>query len=93
MTGNAILQSAETAAALARVDERIKNLEGRLSTAHKRIDGLEKVVREDLKGIHDALQPLRDWMNQGKGGMVLLLAGGGIGGGAIGALLTRWLAS
>ncbi len=91
MTDNGILQSTKTAVELGKLDERLKNMEDRLHTAHKRIDGLEAIVREDLKEIRKSLEPLKEWMNRGKGGMAILVAGGGLGGGAIASLIAWWM--
>lgn len=77
-------QSPKSVAAVAALNERIRNLEGRLDSAHKRIDKLEAMIREDfkeikadLKAISESIQPIRDWMNRGKGwaAATLLLAG------------------
>ncbi|KKN51097.1 hypothetical protein LCGC14_0626070 [marine sediment metagenome] len=45
---NGAQQSLKTAAALARLDERLKGLETSLTTAHGRIDKVQDLVREGI---------------------------------------------
>lgn len=83
-------QSVKTAADVARLEQSIANLVERLSTAHSRIDKLERMIREDFKeireglhGIADTIQPIRDWMNRGKGWAAAMLLLASIFGAAI----------
>ncbi len=85
-------QSVKTAEALGRIDERLRNLEGKINTAHKRIDKLEGMMLGEIKGIRDDLQPLRDWMNRGKGGVAVLVMAGSLLAGLFSTLVTLWAA-
>jgi len=90
---NSRKQSLKTVEALARIDERLNNMESRLKTAHTRIDGIEAVIREDVKEIHKALLPLRDWMNRGKAGVAVLVIADSIIGGLVASIVSAFLSS
>lgn len=63
--------------AVAKFSGEIKGLEATLKSAHKRIDKMEILIREDFKEIKSALESINGFMNRGKGWAAagLLLAG------------------
>ena len=89
--------SAQIIADLARFDERANHLERDMEIAHKRIDKVSvdlrveiKGLRDEIKGFRKDLEPLRDWMNRGKGGIAVLVLAGSIIGGAIASVAAWW---
>ena len=63
-------------------------LEGKASSAHKRVDKLEAGIRDDLKEIKQDLKELSAHMNRGKGWAAATMLLAGTLGASIGKLLT-----
>jgi len=84
---------------LAALQERVGKIEQSTDAAWKRIERLETLIRDDFKeqradlqAIRKELEPLNAWMNRGKGGIAVLLTSGGMIGGLIVYILTRFFA-
>lgn len=87
----------EEKAALAGLTERVGALAAQTTAAHSRIDRVESLVREDLKGIEKSLTALREelkpvvaWMNRSKGWAAAGYFAATIIGGAL-ITLIRWI--
>lgn len=71
---------------IARVQERIGSLNDRIVTAHTRIDGLSKEVKDELSDISKDVKTLLANMHEAKGGKAAWVLVGSLGIGLIGAL-------
>jgi len=61
----------------ANMSERLGILDAKVSAAHTRVDKLELVIRDDLKGIREDLKELNAYMHRGRGwaGAMIFLSG------------------
>lgn len=76
---------------LARLDERVCNINRLLSGLGTRVETLEVDIKNELTALRADVQPLRDWVNRNKGAMAALVGAVTVLGGAIGALVAHFL--
>lgn len=85
--------------AIAAIQERLGSLDGKVTSAHSRVDKMESLIREDLKEmkaefkeVSNELKDVIAWMNSGKASIKIMLAIGGVAASAIGGLIS-WIVS
>lgn len=71
---------------IARVQERIGSLNDRIVTAHTRIDGLTKDLKEELDEISRDVKTLLANMHEARGGKAAWVLVGSLGVGLLGAI-------
>lgn len=75
----------------ARMDALETSITLRFDNVHKRMDKIEEKVTQELSEIQADVKEILAWVNRSKGGLTTVLAGIGIIGGTVGALLSKLL--
>ncbi len=63
---------------LAAIRERVGSLDDKIGAAHRRMDGMDQMVREDLKAIYQKLDGLIAHMNHSKGAQAAYIVVAGV---------------